>query len=115
MSKVIVDTLENTAGTFTSGIDSLGPSTAYGGVGSYIIGVRIQAQIASGVTAAGSSIVNATLYDQYVNVFGYQDGLGGNRTWKGSYSMSGTWRQMFGADIGNNNVNAKGGLWVRIS
>jgi hypothetical protein len=55
MSKVIVDTLENTAGTFTSAIDSLGPSTTAGAVGTYgFFGSNVI--ITEGSTTAASNL-----------------------------------------------------------
>jgi len=92
-----------------------GSSTTYGDVGTYVFAVRIQAQVAAGSTAAGSSIREAMLYDIYTNTFNNESEVSGNSTFRGANTMSGTWRQMFGADIGNTTNNTRGGLWVRIS
>jgi len=105
MSKVIVDTLENTAGTFTSGIDSLGPSTDFTGVGSYTWGRPNNGSISyqQGTTASG------------MHSFGFfrdnnprHNGNGYN-----FQAVSGTWRSMSGC--GTYAGDGYGGLWVRIS
>lgn len=55
MSKVIVDTLENTAGTFTSAVDSLGASTTLGAVGTYAF-LASNVIISEGNTTSGSNL-----------------------------------------------------------
>lgn len=93
MSKLIVDTVENTAGTFTSGIDSLGPSTNFGGVGSYTAAVykdpTTGVRRAAGYTVAGSLLrhVSGSSYSLFaeVEVHDYQTTSAG---------LSGTWRLM---------------------
>ena len=116
MSKVIVDTLENTAGTFTSNIDSLGASTTYGAVGTYTTAMRSlqSTSYAGGTTVAASSLVK------------FDDSGSGNATFPlksdstntgdaSSTGLSGTWRLM--APLQKSNATARniGGLYVRIS
>jgi hypothetical protein len=112
MSKVIVDTLENTAGTFTSAIDSLGPSTAFGGVGSYTWGRPGNAtNYQAGSTASG--------------LYACSNTLGAVAWWNGSsftstdYAVlqSGTWRAMNGSTNQSSSGPGYGatGMWVRIS
>jgi len=94
---------------------SVGPSTTYGDVGTYIIGARIQGRIAEGSTAAGSSIRNLTLHSYNTTSMTSGTRLSPAGYFYSSDLMSGTWRQMFDAVIGDSNNNARGGLWVRIS
>jgi len=94
MSKVIVDTLENTTGTFTSAIDSLGPSTAFGGVGTHAFLYFYGSSLTEGDTKAGS--------DLYPAGFNYPTGgyvIHNNNTrslvtTRGDTALSGTWRAM---------------------
>ena len=105
MSKVIVDTLENTAGTFTSDIDSLGPSTTTGAVGTYALLIEDslnRPQINPGGTIAGSSLKYS-----YVGQ-GYPGG------WS-STSPSGTWRLMGGYSSNPSDNDYPSSVWVRIS
>ena len=100
MSKVIVDTLENTAGTFTSAIDSLGPSTAFGGVGSYVWGRYAGSTQGQGQFIAGTTYTGSALYPAGLSAgTGYAalDYSGSTGIYIGdssSSALSGTWRAM---------------------
>lgn len=106
MSKVIVDTLENTAGTFTSAVDSLGASTAFGGVGSYAWG-----RPDNGTTSYTQGTTASGMYS-----FGFQRTSAlpaHNQQAYNKQAVSGTWRCMSGcAAYASDGI---GGLWVRIS
>ena len=96
MSKLIVDTVENTAGTFTSGIDSLGPSTNYGAVGSYFFGLSSD-QASSATLAAGMTTAGSTLgYYSYVGAIYPSYHLITYNNRKTSAGLPGTWRMMNG-------------------
>ena len=106
MSKLVVDTIQNTSGTFSKAVDSLGPSTTHGDVGTYAFLVREgSGTIDWGSTYAGSSLEpgsvdapNGYIYNTLVyglsNIF-----------------QAGTWRCM-GQSTDH---NTKGSVFVRIS
>lgn len=101
MSKVIVDTLENTAGTFTSAIDSLGPSTTLAAVGTYLF-----SQYRGSPGFAQGDVVSAATYPlRPTNAFGNTSGTN---------ISSGSWRCMgFKADSFTNEEAST--LFVRVS
>lgn len=104
-----------TSGSMTiDGASAGGPSTTYGDVGTYIMGARIQGRVTEGSTAAGSSIRNITIHGWNSTSISFNTTLN-PPDFVTSDTMSGTWRQMFDATIGNSSDNARGGIWVRIS
>lgn len=112
MSKVIVDTLENTAGTFTSDIDSLGPSTTAGAVGTHALlreDGNDKTQVAFGGTLAGSNLYPVSLNTWNSN--GPYVGFTGSLP----SAVSGTWRCMGNYDSSTSSNDNPLTLWVRIS
>ncbi len=115
MSKVIVDTLENTAGTFTSAIDSLGPSTGFGGVGTYTWGrPDNHTNYEPGDTTSALKPLGATGDNLPSRYAGSAYGFQGSEVFS---TASGTWRSMNGSHASGTGDFAKSysGLWVRIS
>ena len=112
MSKVIVDTLENTTGTFTSAIDSLGASTDAGAVGTYAFlreDGRNKPQVTFGGTLAGSSLYPASL-----NIY-QSNGPYWGITYLSPTAVSGTWRCMGLYDTDTSKNDEPLTVWVRIS
>jgi hypothetical protein len=112
MSKVIVDTLENTAGTFTSAVDSLGPSTTYGAVGTYVggfVNAGASVYVDNNTNKAGSSIQIYSGNTSDGNTFNVQNT--GNLK---SAGLSGTWKCMSAYEASDINY-LWGSIWMRIS
>ena len=117
MSKLIVDTVENTAGTFTSNIDSLGPSTTYGAVGTYAVACY---DIGTSTIMGGGTVAGSTLYyywqpdNTYPDARPFLDAVTDYQTV--SSGFSGTWRLMAGRMTSYSGQQQYfTGLWVRIS
>jgi hypothetical protein len=92
-----------------------GASTAYGGIGSYVIAATNSGGVTAGATVAGSSLVyqnyeNTTMNMGYIPY--YEGQLLAGNIWTGSTSLglSGTWRAMTKTISAN-----KMSLYVRIS
>ena len=97
-----------------SGLTGVGGSTAYGAVGTYIMGYRYSTGITNASTYAGSSIEPGGFGHEYA--IG-DDGITGSfaKFTKGSIGLSGTWRAM-GRHNGDSASNyARYTLYVRIS
>jgi hypothetical protein len=94
MSKLIVDTVENTAGTFTSNIDSLGPSTTFGAVGTYAQLSISTTALTEGDTLSGSSLFPASFNTDASSLVTGNSDSNTARLVSGTTAVSGTWRVM---------------------
>ena len=98
-----------------SGLTGVGASTAYGAVGTYIIGYRYSTGITNGSTYAGSSIEPGGFGHEYA--LSSDDALTGSFTkfTKGSVTLSGTWRAMGRHNGDSTLAYSRYTLYVRIS
>ena len=95
-----------------SNLTGVGGSTAYGAVGTYIVGRSTSTStMAAGSTRAGSGI--RSMGHSWRNFGGVlSEGTGDNT---GAGNLSGTWRIMADTSTGLTSSHYPGGIWVRIS
>lgn len=115
MSKLVVDTIQNTSGSFSKGVENLGPSTNYGDVGTYGYFINVTA-----VTSmqAGTRTVAGSDLRPHGSVGGLSASYDGNHHWPepNSNSPAGTWRNMGGFTRAWSGMNRQvNTLYVRIS